>query len=89
MPGSECWRLAQQAQAEAHILKRILHGIYPPHVAAFFFALREAIHRAQGSMARLLGCQTLRHRFLNLSLQVILQLFIQILLHPLAAEKGS
>ena len=76
-------------QAVTNIPNRIIDAVYSPLVTALLFALRERVHRAHGRIARLPGCQTLRDVFLNLSFQVILQLFIQILLHPLTPEKRS
>ena len=81
--------LAQHAQGVTNVLHRVLDEVDAPRVAAFLLALREAVHGAQGRMARVFGRHALREELLDLSFEVILQFFVEVLLHAVAAEERT
>ena len=58
-------------------------------VPAFFLALGEAIHATESGTPGLFRGEALRDELLRTALQMVLQLFFELLLHLAAAEEGS
>ena len=73
----------------AHVVDEIRQPVDPPRVADLLFLLIEPAHRAHGAVTRLIRGKTLGDAFLDLLLQVKLELLFELALHPAAAENGS
>ena len=71
-----------------HIANEIRQPIDATHIAHLLFPLFQSVHRANGRVARLIGGKAIGDAFLDLVLQVELQLLIELPLDLATAQNG-
>ena len=84
----QSWGPAQAPHGVPYIVDEVRQPVNPPHVSHLLFALLQPVHRAQRRQARLFGRESVRDAFLDLVLQVELQLLFEFLFHLAPQQDG-